>query len=40
MEMAGKNTLEFMLKTEFTKCANWSDFEYFSSFLQLPKAIT
>ena len=40
MDMTRKNILELHIKTESTKCANWLDFEHFSSFLQLPKAIT
>ena len=40
MDMSIDKTLEFMVNTESTKCANLSDFEHSFSFLQLPKAIT
>ena len=30
MDMAIQNILEVMVKTESTKCANWSTFEHFS----------
>ena len=40
MDMYRENTLELMVNTESTKCADWSDFEHSSSFLLLPKAKT
>ena len=30
MDMAIKNTLDVMVKNEYTKCANWSAFEHSS----------
>ena len=36
MDMVRENTLELMVKTESTKCANWSDFEH--SFLLSSKS--
>ena len=35
MEMARDNTLEVMIETEITKCANLSTLEHTSSFLPL-----
>ena len=40
MYMAKENTLEVIVKTELTKCVNWSAFELSSSFLQLLKVVT
>ena len=40
MDMARKNNLDIMVKTESIKCVNWSAFEHFLFFLQLLKAIT
>ena len=30
MDMVRENTLKLMVKTESTKCVNWSNFEHYS----------